>query len=240
MSPERDDDLHDLAEVAELLALGPSDVVDEQPPASLWAGIEAELQAEGASATDLASGAAHPSDAPVISGADLVSGGGALDEPEPDSYDGPVVSLDAARSKRNLRMAVVVGIAAAVLLIGVPVGLALRESSDDQPGDFIAADLDALSDELAASGEAELADRELRVETMGLDPLDDAVYELWLLDIVDGEPADLVSVGVIDAAGTFIIDESVDLDRFNVVDISIEPTDGDPSHSGNSVLRGEL
>ena len=124
--------------------------------------------------------------------------------------------------------------------MGVPLGLALRETADEPIEVAAGADLSAVATDFTGSGSAELAERELRVETMGLSPLDDAVYELWLLEVVDGKPADLVSVGLIEADGTYVIDESVDLDRFTVVDISIEPTDGDPTHSGNSVLRGEL
>jgi hypothetical protein len=32
----------------------------------------------------------------------------------------------------------------------------------------------------------------------------------------------------------------VDVGEYPVVDVSIEPTDGDPAHSGNSVVRGTL
>ena len=32
----------------------------------------------------------------------------------------------------------------------------------------------------------------------------------------------------------------VDVGEFPVVDVSIEPADGDPAHSGDSVVRGTL
>lgn len=234
MTVDRDDDFgelrDELGEVADLLALGPSDVVDERPSPDLWASIESQLAGEG-----------KPSGLPG-SGSTILppSAFTADDSASADDDDRSVVSLAEARSKRRFRTALAAGAAAAVLLVGVPVGLALRESADEPIVVDAGADLGAVTADFTGSGSAELAERELRVETMGLVPLDDAVYELWLLEIVEGEPNDLVSVGLIEADGTYVIDESVDLDRFNVVDISIEPTDGDPAHSGNSVLRGEL
>jgi anti-sigma-K factor RskA len=196
----------DLSEVAELLTLGPSDVTDEQPSPSLWAGIEAELLAEQA---------------------------------PPGEMTAEVVSLDAARSKRKVWLSIAAGIAA-VLLVGVPVGLALRESTTESVEIAAGADLSAVTADFTGSGAAELHERELDVETIGLDPLDGSAYELWLLEMIDGKVNDLVWVGFIDADGTYVIGDDVDLDRFTVVDISIEPMDGDPTHSGNSVLRGEL
>lgn len=220
MTIDRNDEFEsmpeELAEVAELLAAGPSDVVDEVPPPSVWASIEAELRSTPQQPVD---------DSPT------------------SLRQGPVqsvVDLTEARSKRRFRLALAAGAVAAALLIGVPIALALRETAPDEGGITAAAELSAVPDQFAGSGEAEVVDGQLRVETMGLDPLDDAVYELWLLELVDGAPKDLVSIGVIEADGTFALDDGIDLDRFSVVDISIEPTDGDPTHSGNSILRGEL
>jgi hypothetical protein len=66
----------------------------------------------------------------------------------------------------------------------------------------------------------------------------DVVREVWLLTPeVDG----LISLGYLTgASGEFIVPDSVDLDRFSVVDISAEPLDGDPTHSGDSIVRGAL
>ena len=41
--------------------------------------------------------------------------------------------------------------------------------------------------------------------------------------------------------GEFNIPDSFDLSRFPIVDVSVEPAnDPDPTHSGNSVVRGTL
>ena len=62
--------------------------------------------------------------------------------------------------------------------------------------------------------------------------------EVWLLtEAVDG----LISLGLLNGTeGEFIVPDSVDLERFSIVDVSQEPLDGDPTHSGDSIVRGPL
>ena len=67
--------------------------------------------------------------------------------------------------------------------------------------------------------------------------------ELWLIQPdAENDPAALVSLGTIDAASTTIFDvpDGFDPDDYFVVDISVEPADGNPAHSGRSILRGPL
>ena len=40
--------------------------------------------------------------------------------------------------------------------------------------------------------------------------------------------------------GTFPLPAGVDLSEYSVVDVSREPSDGDPAHSGDSIVRGAL
>ena len=91
-----------------------------------------------------------------------------------------------------------------------------------------------------APGRAELLDRDgsyqVRVETEGLDA-DDGYLELWLLDPTATR---LVSLGPLRADGLYDVPSGVDPGEFPVVDVSVEPVDGDPTHSGQSVLRGQL
>lgn len=71
----------------------------------------------------------------------------------------------------------------------------------------------------------------------------DASLELWLIEAdADGNVVDLVSLGDIDPDGdrTFAVPAGYDPAVFTVVDISIEPHDGDEAHSGRSILRGAL
>lgn len=66
---------------------------------------------------------------------------------------------------------------------------------------------------------------------------------MWLIRPDDeGNVADLVSLGVVDPAdpGTLDVPAGYNPDVFFVVDISVEPRDGDPAHSGRSILRWPL
>ncbi|GAA6527491.1 hypothetical protein IDVR_32890 [Intrasporangium sp. DVR] len=79
---------------------------------------------------------------------------------------------------------------------------------------------------------------DLRVATTTtLDP-GDGYLEVWLINR-DGKR--MVSVGVLDAgAGTFPISQSLLDQGYLVVDISREPFDEEPEHSGDSLVRGTL
>ncbi|MPY09819.1 anti-sigma factor domain-containing protein [Arthrobacter bussei] len=62
--------------------------------------------------------------------------------------------------------------------------------------------------------------------------------EVWL---IAPELDRMYSLGVLHGGdGSLTIPDSVDLDEFPIVDVSDEPLDGDPTHSGVSVLRGTL
>lgn len=62
--------------------------------------------------------------------------------------------------------------------------------------------------------------------------------EVWLLDSA-GEQ--LVSVGLMPRGeAAFELPDDLDLGEFDVVDVSREPYDGDPAHSGDSIVRGRL
>ena len=79
--------------------------------------------------------------------------------------------------------------------------------------------------------------RELVVSFEGGDDVG-GYREVWL---IDSEVTRLVSLGVlVGSTGRFTLPPGVDLVEFPVVDISDEPFDGDPTHSGDSILRGLL
>jgi anti-sigma-K factor RskA len=81
------------------------------------------------------------------------------------------------------------------------------------------------------------ASRSLDVDVTGLTKAD-GFYEVWLLD---KNAKKLVSLGLLRGRhGSFTLPAGVDLRAFPVVDVSIEPADGNPAHSGNSVVRGQL
>ena len=62
--------------------------------------------------------------------------------------------------------------------------------------------------------------------------------QVWLIDRAVQR---LVSVGVLTGTqGRFALPAGLDLTDFPVVDVSEEPFDGNPAHSGDSVVRGVL
>jgi hypothetical protein len=78
----------------------------------------------------------------------------------------------------------------------------------------------------------------VRVDARSL-PASDGFYEVWLLD--EGLTK-LVALGALPAGsiGTFTIPPGLSVADYPVIDISLESYDGDPSHSKNSLMRGEL
>jgi hypothetical protein len=101
--------------------------------------------------------------------------------------------------------------------------------------------LDPLPDE-NASGTAEVVvrtdgSRALEVK-LDAPSLADGYYEVWLI-----EPSitDMVPLGIArSGTQTFELPADLDLRRFPLVDVSKEPLDGNPLHSGVSVARGQL
>jgi anti-sigma-K factor RskA len=66
----------------------------------------------------------------------------------------------------------------------------------------------------------------------------DGFREVWL---IKADASALVSLGVLEGStGVFEVPDGIDLREYVLVDISLEPEDGDPDHSGDSIVRGEL
>ncbi len=126
----------------------------------------------------------------------------------------------------------------AVLLVLVGIGLLVRPGT---PVVLAAAALDAFPEHPGARGTAEVEEVDGH-RTLTVSLADDAQAgerrEVWL---ITADATDLVSLGTLDGdRGDFRVPDDVDLDRFVLVDVSVEPDDGDPGHSGDSIVRGEL
>ncbi len=79
--------------------------------------------------------------------------------------------------------------------------------------------------------------RWLRIELEAPDA-DDAYYEAWL---ADESAVGMVGMGSVRPGTTSLpVPESLDLAEWPTVEISVEPLDGDPGHSGTSLVRGAL
>ena len=182
-----------------------------EPPSRVWTRISAELALDGA-----AVGYSAPSDIAA-----------------------PAASI-APRTRR--RALAPLAAAAALLLIVGAVGatwLALRPT----PLTVLAsATLTAFPSWTGSSGEAllEKTATGARVVQISLSAPDDdeGFREVWL---ITSDATEIVSLGVLDGGtGTFTVPDGLDLSRYDQVDISSEKFDGDPNHSGDSILRGLL
>jgi anti-sigma-K factor RskA len=226
-------DDHDIErELADLEAalrrIGPDDLQLLAPPDEVWAAITASL----------------PDVAAAASVVDPVA-------PSAPSLDN-VTSLTARRRRLAAARRPLLLVAAAVVLIvaGVAVFAASRGSDATvlatadltfDPGAFdplgrnATAEVSLLDDD----GRYEIAiDRAALPDTA----TEDADLELWLIKPdADGNVAALVSLGVVDSTDQrFAVPPGIDPAAYDVVDISVEPHDGNHDHSGRSILRGTL
>ena len=128
---------------------------------------------------------------------------------------------------------------ALVLVVGGGVWIGLGSLA---PTSIASASLAAFPDHPKAVGSAEIDEsrdgtRTLTVTLQGASSSAD-YREVWLIRNDGGA---LISLGVLDGSkGSFAIPAGVDLSEYDLVDISFEPVDGDPAHSGDSIVRGQL
>ena len=149
-----------------------------------------------------------------------------------------------ASARRQRRLLPWVSVAAAAALVVGVAGGVLWERREATPAEvtLASASLDALPAWPEASGQARLEESAdgLRQVVVDLDTAATAggYREVWLLaDDLSG----LVSLGVLEGVeGRFDVPAGLDVSRFSLVDVSQEPLDGDPGHSGDSIVRGAL
>jgi hypothetical protein len=137
--------------------------------------------------------------------------------------------------------------AAAGIAAGIAIGFAVAVPPPAAPLTQVALAPVAATDP-TASGRAQLVDagdaREVVVEVVDPVGTSGGYLEAWLMDEAGTR---LYSLGTLtpeaDATrfrGTFELPADLPLDRYGTVDVSAEPLDGDPSHSGASRLRGQF
>lgn len=200
---------------------------DELPP-GLWERIAAQVEEEPSASTPVSTSVTSPVDDP---------------RDEVSRARDARAAEEAASSRATSRY--LIAIAAAV---GIGVGtIATAHFSDSEapevPAEAVVAatDLEVLEDGLAGAN-ARIVDRDgqqvLIVETDELADADGGYLEVWLIDTaVEG----MVTLGPLDAdTQEFVLPTTLDVAAFPIVDISREPLDGDPTHSGASLWRGNL
>jgi hypothetical protein len=210
-------------EIEALLAdLGPSDLEITAPPADIWSGIETRLAESDDDAADGRRG-------------------------RPDVAGGEVVDLMRARAMR--RSTIVLSMAAALVLIVVGIAVVAGRGAESdvlatarlvhEPEAFdpLGADASATARLVRQDGNYEIV-----LDDAALPTVDGGVdLELWLIETdEEGTIVDIAPVSLVNGAGTYVVPADLDVATHRIVDISIEPRDGDTAHSGRSILRGTL
>jgi hypothetical protein len=203
--------------------------------ASLQRGVDAlavpELAAPGASVPP------PPRVWDAIAAATGVSAAPSADDVTP-ADDAPTAEVVPLRSRRRPMLLVAAAVVAGAV-VGAGAVAVLQGRDDGEPITAVA--LDPLADN-EASGRAEVVVRDDGSRVLEVDleapALDDSYYEIWLIDrsVVGMFPLGVVAPGT----QTVELPAGLDLAEFPLVDVSVEPLDGNPAHSGVSVARGEL
>lgn len=207
-------------------AADPTDLPGPPPPA-VWEGIAAALGLAGSPA-DADAAPAEPFRRRHGAGTDA----GAL------RWHSRLLSLAAAR-----RNTLLLAVCAVVLGALAGSGLTWWSLQDDPAASAVSGTPRALAPLIpAAAGSARLGDagghRSLDITVHGL-PRTSGYFEVWLMD---RDHKKLISMGVLgpDGHATLPVPANVDLHQYALVDVSVQPYDGSPAHSGRSVVRGPL
>jgi hypothetical protein len=152
----------------------------------------------------------------------------------------------ADRPRRGIPTWAAAAAAAVALVAGLGLGRLTVPGTESpgqpDPGSVVAAaDLTALdsdADRGVARAVRDDGTLTLRVTARELGD-EDGFHEVWLIN-VDGTR--MVALGVLAGGdtGEFQVPQGLIDEGYRIVDISVEPDDGDPTHSGVSLARGEL
>ncbi|WP_210505939.1 anti-sigma factor [Naasia sp. SYSU D00057] len=210
-------------------ALGAGDLLPA--PARVWTRIAEELELQDATLPGVpaAAASATPPEAPVASV-----------PAERPAADAAPRQRPTARPRRAWMLALA---AVAVVLLVIGGGVTVWQLLRPAPAAVLAtAELDPFPGWSGAAGTAELEEtrtgaRQVQV-TLEAPGTDEGYREVWL---ITSDATELVSLGVLDGtSGTFSVPAGIDTSRYDLVDVSEEPFDGDPTHSGDSIVRGQL
>ncbi|WP_405217064.1 anti-sigma factor [Agrococcus sp. Ld7] len=206
-----------------------ADVPALAPPAGIWDRIAADIaESEDLEETEDAAAPVEPA-------------AGVADEPTPAHREASHV---VRRRRRRFSGGALLAACAASAAVAASVAVLLvsQLGADPRTTDVANAVLDPLESSVSvAPARAEIVERDgqrlLIVDADAL-PEVDGYLDVWLLD---EQAQQMVSLGVMDAESTQLtLPPGLDLATYPIVDVSIEPNDGDPTHSGNSIWRGAL
>jgi hypothetical protein len=154
---------------------------------------------------------------------------------EMDRPPNDVITLRQARRRAWLG-------AAAVVVAGMTIAGGLLASGGERDDIVAAAALsnDGLSPlGASSSGNAEIIrdgnSYRLHLNVSRVPQQPTSYIEVWL---IDSQVKGMISLGPFHGDGDYVIPSGVDPAKFPIVDVSIEPSDGVPTHSGVSIVRG--
>jgi len=137
----------------------------------------------------------------------------------------------------------VAGAAATAGVVGGIGGTLWLSGITSAPGETTVASAplaDLATEASAGQAHVEVRDDGTRVLVVDTDysQVADASIEVWMIDT---EVEGMISLGYLSSDhGEFVIPSGFDYSAYPIVDISIEPNDGNPAHSGESITRGIL
>lgn len=169
--------------------------------------------------------------------------------PEPESFtsdrperDTTVTPLEPRRARRSRSLRLMAVAAVLALVAGIGIGLGIERLR--QPSETVIAtgQLVAFPNWAGSNGTAEVetdanGNRTLVVTLETSRPGENLT--VWLMDPANGKLQTMGSI--VDGHGRYSINPGLSLQEFPAVDVSDEPlNDGNPAHSGNTVVRGDL
>ena len=164
-----------------------------------------------------------------------------------------VISLDATRAQRGAapvaskrRWAVPLSAAAAVVVLAGVIWTATSNDSTSPAVELASAPLTELQGSGAAASAALVRESDgllhVQLADAKMPPAPDGFfYEIWLVDPGVTNPQSL-STGSMGDRVDFTVPDGVDPAEYPIIDVSLEPDDGNPAHAGvdHSVARGVL
>lgn len=143
------------------------------------------------------------------------------------------------RRQRRTFAGALVGVAAALLVV---LGISWAVTREPAPQPLATFRLDPIDTRVTQGVDgtvvATAAGKAVEVDLGDLPPPPDGTfYELWFLDEAAGK---LVSLGPVGEDGTYVAPLAITPETWPALDVSVEPADGDPAHSSDSILRGPV
>ncbi|WP_438856289.1 anti-sigma factor [Agromyces sp. M3QZ16-3] len=237
------------ATLARTVELGREGLGDEleSPPSAVWERIHGELGL----APELAGDPLAPADPPAPAesaeapgtAADARTAVGTERHVAPSRPRTPGIATGGGRARRRRWWPIAAAAAVVGLLAGIGIGVSIGGAGGDSDAATVLAnaELDAFPG-WDAVGSATVEEDPSGERTLLVDLDADVpageVREVWL---IRSDASGLVSLGLMDGDSVRLsVPAGIDLDEYSLVDVSAEPVDGDPAHSGDSIVRGEL